>query len=125
MDRLILDGAHALQAQAHVHQLGDGLQDYVDGIVNPCHRQQIHEKHEEVDLSRHEQHSTHHDDGCDSQTQESLGGAHRHTHSQLGTNFLSLETIDAAIKLILECAHLVERAYLTVAFKVFLQRVGE
>ena len=120
LDRLVLDGAHTPQAQAHVHQLGDGLQDNVDGIVNPRHRQQIHEEHEEVDSSRHEQHRPHHDDGCDSQAQEALGRAHRHAHSQFGTNLLSLETIDATTKIALKRAHLVERAYLAMAFKVFL-----
>ena len=76
-------------------------------------------------MPRHEQHRAHHDDGCDSQTQKALGRAYRHTHSQLGIDLLSLETIDAAIKLTLECANLIERAYLTMALKVFLQTIGK
>ena len=76
-------------------------------------------------MPRHEQHRPHHNDGCDSQTQKALGRAYRHTHSQLGIDLLSLETIDAAIKLTLECANLIERAYLTMALKVFLQTIGK
>ena len=40
-------------------------------------------------------------------------------------SIFSLETIDAAIKLTLECANLIERAYLTMALKVFLQTIGK
>ena len=54
------------------------------------------------------------------QAQEALSGAYRHAHSQFGTNLLSLETIDATTKIALKRAHLVERAYLAMAFKVFL-----